>query len=128
MRTLDLSKTGLTHADVNQFIIEICNREVKLTKLVLSENSSINDEVLEDLSKIFLNQSTMKEIYLDSTSITNKGLTKLLSSIKESMKVNKISVCDCNLNLLGEEGQKIAKILNENISLTDLSYTGNTYD
>ena len=74
MRSLDLSKTGLSQSDINQFVIEICNREVKLTKLILSENSSVNDEVMEDLCKIFLNQSTMKEIYLDSTWITNKGL------------------------------------------------------
>ena len=53
MTSLDLSGTGLSRFDMNQFVIEIVRREVKLTSLNLGDNESISDEVVEDLSELF---------------------------------------------------------------------------
>ena len=54
MTELDLSGTDLTRNDINEFIRQIVKWEVKLTKLDLSANKSINDNVVEeDLCKLF---------------------------------------------------------------------------
>ena len=60
MTSLDLSGTGLSHADMNQFIIEIVKREINLTKLNLGSNDSVCDEVIEDLCQLFCQHSTMQ--------------------------------------------------------------------
>ena len=53
LTSLDLRATKLTHMDINQFTKEIVKREIKLTKLNLSENPSVNNDVIEDLCILF---------------------------------------------------------------------------
>ena len=67
MTSLDLSGTGLTRYDLGQFLSEIVKREVKLTKLNLSDNTGVNDFVAQDLCLLFSHHSTMEELYLDKT-------------------------------------------------------------
>lgn len=67
-------------------------------------------------------------LYLDKTHITIQGLLWLLDSIQESLKVRTISFKDCKLKIMGSDGQKVSKLLTQNISLTTLGYHGNTFD
>ena len=128
MTALDLSGTGLTRFDLNHFLSEICSREVRLTKLNLSENKSVNDHVSQDLCLLFSQHSTMEELYLDRTSITQAGLLKLLQSISQSLKVRTISIDNCDITLSGSKGQEIVDSLTKNISLIKLNYVGNSFD
>ena len=59
MTSLDLSDCRLTRFDINQFIKEIVKREVKLTKLNLSGNKSVDDMAMADLGLMFSDHSTM---------------------------------------------------------------------
>jgi len=59
MTSLDLSDCRLTRFDINQFIKEIVKREVKLTKLNLSGNESVDDMAMADLGLMFSDHSTM---------------------------------------------------------------------
>lgn len=128
MTELDLSGTSLTRIDINEFITEIVKGEVKLTKLNLSENSAVNDIVVEDLCLLFSQHSTMKELYLSKTSLTELGLLKLLDSIADSLKVKTLAVADCDITLTGISGRDIIESLKKNISLTTLLYDGNAFD
>ena len=120
MTSLDLSGTSMTRFDISQFIIEIVKREIKLTKLNLSDNNGINDIVVEDLCHLFSQHSTMKQLYLNKTSISEKGLLKLLDSIKDSLKVRTIAVADCGMTLSGQHGLTIVESLAKNLSLMAL--------
>ena len=70
MRELDLTGTQLTQHDISQLILGLIKGEIKLIKLMLSENSRINDEIVKDLQLIFSQKSTLDELYLDKTNIT----------------------------------------------------------
>ena len=128
MTSLDLSGTGLSHADMNQFIIEIVKREINLTKLNLGSNDSVCDEVIEDLCQLFSQHSTMQQLMLDNTKITTKGLAMLLESMTHSLKVRTISVRNCRMQLSFIRGKPIIASLQKNISLTNLDFTDNTFD
>ena len=128
MTSLDLSGTGLSRFDMNQFVIEIVKREVKLTTLNLGDNESISDEVVEDLCELFSQHSTLQELILDKTKITSKGVNHLLESICQSLKVRTISTRDCGMQLSITRGKQILETLARNISLVKFDYTDNYFD
>lgn len=80
-----------------------------MTSLNLSDNSTINDSVVSNLCYLFTNNSTIENLYLDNTSITMKGVKKLIDSVKESLKVRTISIRGCDLKLDGAHGRFIVK-------------------
>ena len=128
MTSLDLSGTGLSRFDMNQFVVEIVKREVKLTKLNLGDNESISDEVVEDLCQLFSQHSTLQELFLDKTKITSRGVNNLLDSICQSLKVRTISVRDCGMQLSISRGKSILETLAKNISLVKFDYAENYFD
>ena len=109
-------------------MLELLRREIKLTSLNLSKCSSVDDVVVSDLCCLFSQNSTIKELRLDHTGITEKGLTKIFETIKQSLKVHTISVEGCRLSFEGSKGAKISDLLKENISLTNFNYKSTKYD
>lgn len=110
LQSLDLSNTHLSAEDINKFVLEIVKRDIKMTSLNLSYCNEVNDDVINDLCCLFSKNSTIKELRLDKTDITEKGLAVLFESIKESLKVHTISVVGCKLELKLKKttGAKIA--------------------
>ena len=80
-------------------MLEIVKRDIKLTSLNLSNCSAVDDKVITDLTCLFSKNSTIKELHLDKTHITEKGVATLFDSIKESIKVHTITVVKCRLSL-----------------------------
>ncbi len=107
---MDLSSTQLSAEDINKFVLEIVKRDIKMTSLNLSNCDEVNDDVVSDLCCLFSKNSTIKELRLDKTDITEKGLAILFESIKESIKVHTISIMGCKLDLKMKKrsGEKIA--------------------
>ena len=106
----------------------MAKREIRLTSLDLSDNVTVNDNVVKDLTTLFSNSSTLVNLYLNKTQVTIEGLLILLGSIKDSLKVREIGVEGCGIDLEGENGQKVIEALMDNISLTKLAYAGNKFD
>jgi len=109
-------------------VLELLKREIKLTSLNLSNCSSVDDAVVSDLCCLFSQNSTIKELRLDRTEISEAGLKQIFETIKQSLKVHTLSVEGCRLSLKGKKGASISNLLKENISLTHFNYKRNKYD
>lgn len=78
----------------------IANREIHhINTLNLSRNITINDGVATMLRGLFTNNSAIKHLYLDDTSITHKGLADLIDSTTENLKILTISVKNSNIKI-----------------------------
>ena len=125
MRCLDLSSTNLHSADLTYFLTEISDPSagIHLQTLNLSENQTVNDEVINGVCLLFKTSPTLQHLNFDQTSVTIEGLKKVLQAIHELKHLRTISTKDNNLSLMYQaEGQKIVKLLEGNFSLTELSY------
>ena len=56
------------------------------------------------------------------------GLKALFKSVKDSLKVTRLSFESCELDLRDEEGQEIVQLLQQNISLIEINYQCNYND
>ena len=130
MRSLDLSATGLQSSDLNYFFAAINDPQanIKLESLNLSNNLTVNDSVLKNVCNLFRSNPNVKQLILDNTKITIHGLIEVLNAVKETKNVRTISVKNCNLNLVGEDGETIIKLLHDNISITNLIFDDNNFD
>ena len=130
MRSLDLSATGLQSSDLNYFFAAINDPQanIKLESLNLSNNLTVNDSVLKNVCNLFRSNPNVKQLILDNTKITIHGLIEVLNAVKETKNVRTISVRNCNLNLVGEDGKTIIKLLHDNISITNLIFDDNNFD
>ena len=93
--------------------------------MTLSENEAVNNSVLNDLCPLFTSGSTLVHLYLDKTSISFKGLRKLLASVKTSLKVRTISVKSTKLTMRNNFADSYIALLKDNMSLTCFGVDGN---
>ena len=100
LREIDLSFTDLKSKDVARLVETIANREIHhINTLNLSRNITINDGVASMLRGLFTNNSAIKHLYLDDTSITHKGLADLIDSTTENLKLLTLSVKNSNIKI-----------------------------
>jgi len=76
MRSLDLSATGLQSNDLNYFfnVISDPKANIRLESLNLSNNTTVNDSVMNSVCELFGSNPHVKHLILDNTSITTRGL------------------------------------------------------
>ena len=130
MRSLDLSATSLQSKDLTYFLKEISDPQANITleSLYLSDNQTVNDEVIKSVCILLKTNTTVKHLYLDKTKVTVHGLRLILKAIEESRSVETISIKDCNMSLMGVVGDEIIELLKNNFSLTNLHIEHNNFD
>ena len=95
---------------------------IRLNTLNLSENLTVNDEVLKLVSHLFKSSPSIQHFYFDRTNVTIYGLKKVLKAIQDRRNIRTISTKDNNMSLMQEDGKKVVELLENNFSLTVFSY------
>jgi len=99
VKSLDLSCTNLSVNAYRKIVSALASREINLNRLNLSRNERIDNEVCMILSSLFSENSPIKHLCLDDTSVTESGVAEIVSSIKENLKVHTLTFKHCKVNI-----------------------------
>ena len=130
MRYLDLSSTDLRQTDLTYLMREISDPSsgIRLHTLNLSENRTVDDEVIKQVCDMFKKNMSIQHFYCDKTGVTLKGLRRVLKAIQGRRNFRTISVKENDLSMIGKDGERIVDLLKNNLSLTEFSYHHNFFD
>ena len=129
LKALDLSNTNLGERQITKLTRALMGREIHLSKLDLSRNPAVDDEMCAILAKLFSQRSSIKHLHLDETGITEAGVQTMVESIAENLKVHTLSFKKCNVQIFDQatqpQWQRISGVMGQNCSLTLLELEGN---
>ena len=128
VKSLDLSFTNLSDRAIQKVVRSLIAREINLNTLILSRNIGIGDEVCKEIGNLFTQRSTIKHLYLDDTSITQKGVNTIIESIAENLKISTLSFKNSEVEIYDPEQPEwnsIVALVRQNCSLIKLELDDN---
>ena len=69
----------------------------------MSSCDNIDDNICPILAHLFSQRSTIKHLILDETSLTEVGVSKIIESIAQNLKVHTLSFRHCKVTIADQE-------------------------